>query len=92
MLCFLLGVTFGGILALLFAPTSGEETREKLRQTAGDSRDYVNTKKKEFRDKAEELSEKGKEMRRKAEDAIEKGRKAVQDLKDKGSDLASRVV
>ncbi len=92
MLCFLLGVTVGGVLALLFAPASGEETREKLRQTAEDGREYVETKRKEFRRKAEELSEKGKEVRRRAEDAIGKGRKAVNDLKDKGSDLVSHVI
>jgi gas vesicle protein len=92
MICFLLGVAIGGALALLFAPTSGEETREKLRQTAEDGMDFIDSKKREFRDTAEELSRKGKEMRRKAEDAIEKGKKTVQDLKDKGSDLVSHLV
>lgn len=37
----LLGVVLGGILALLFAPKKGQETRDMVAQTVGDIRDQV---------------------------------------------------
>ena len=41
---FLAGIGIGSILALLFAPRSGEETREFLRERTQDGRDYVKNK------------------------------------------------
>jgi gas vesicle protein len=43
-LCFLAGAGIGAVLALLFAPKSGKETREFLAKTATDSKDYVSNK------------------------------------------------
>ena len=43
-LYFLAGAGIGAVLALLFAPKSGRETREILARTAADGRDYLTSK------------------------------------------------
>ena len=43
-LFFLAGAGIGAVLALLFAPKSGKETRELIARTAADSRDYLSSK------------------------------------------------
>jgi len=43
-LYFLAGAGIGAVLALLFAPKSGRETRDFLAKTATDSKDYVSNK------------------------------------------------
>ena len=43
-LFFLAGAGIGAVLALLFAPKSGRETREIIAKTAGDGRDFLNSK------------------------------------------------
>ncbi len=77
---FLAGLGVGAIGALLFAPKSGEETRQYLAEKAGAGKDYVTTKGKELSEKTEDILEKGrvavtKEKTRFAE-AIEEGKRA----------------
>ena len=43
-LYFLAGAGIGAVLALLFAPKSGKETRDFLAKTASDSKDYMSNK------------------------------------------------
>lgn len=43
-LFFLAGAGVGAVLALLFAPKSGRETRELIARTASDSRDFLSNK------------------------------------------------
>jgi gas vesicle protein len=43
-LYFLAGAGIGAVLALLFAPKSGKETRDLISKTATDSRDFVTNK------------------------------------------------
>jgi gas vesicle protein len=43
-LYFLAGAGIGAVLALLFAPKSGRETRELLARTAADSREFLANK------------------------------------------------
>ena len=43
-LYFLAGAGIGAVLALLFAPKSGRETRELLAKTATDSKDFLSNK------------------------------------------------
>ena len=89
---FLAGVAAGAGLALLFAPRTGEETRDLIRQKAEDGRDYLSSKQDELLRKADHMVEKGKkEVRRKAEDILDKGREAVEDWKEKGKSFASHV-
>jgi gas vesicle protein len=43
-LYFLAGAGIGAVLALLFAPKSGKETREMIARTATESREYLTNK------------------------------------------------
>jgi gas vesicle protein len=67
---FLAGMGIGAVLALLFAPKSGKETREFLAQKAEQGRDYVTSKSRELREQAADLVEKGK-------DVVSEGRERV---------------
>ncbi len=58
---FLAGLGIGAILALLFAPKTGEETRKYIAGKAGEGKDFLTTKGQELRGQAEEMLERGKE-------------------------------
>ena len=47
---------------ILFAPKSGEETREFLSKKADEGRDYAQRKARELRERADELIERGKDV------------------------------
>jgi gas vesicle protein len=82
---FLAGLGIGAVVALLFAPRSGKETREFIVQRAEEGRDYVVTKSEEIRRQAEDAVEKGKDLVNKQKDllsaALEAGKQAYQDEK-----------
>jgi gas vesicle protein len=84
---FLAGLGIGAVLALLFAPRSGQETRDMIAQKAGEGRDYVKTKTDEFRKQAEEAVEKGRGLVAKQKEmlsaALEAGKQAYQEEKAK---------
>ncbi len=58
---FLAGLGIGAILAILFAPRSGEETRRYITEKAEEGKDYLTSKSKELREQAEEWAGKGKD-------------------------------
>jgi gas vesicle protein len=72
---FLAGIGVGVILGLLFAPSSGEETREYLRERAEESGDYLKRQAEALRRSGEEMVERGKEyigqQQAAAEEAVE---------------------
>jgi gas vesicle protein len=84
---FLAGLGIGAILALLFAPKSGKETRDYIAQKAGEGTDYVKTKSEELRKQAEEVVDKGKDLVQKQKEllsaALEAGKQAYQEEKSK---------
>lgn len=84
---FLAGLGIGAVIALLFAPRSGEETREYLRDRYGEARDDARKKVHDLRDRAEEYKEKGKEFvgrqRESLEAAVDAGKRAYRDEKGK---------
>jgi len=84
---FLAGLGIGAILALLFAPRSGKETRDYIAQRAEEGRDFVKTKAEELRKQAEGAVEKGKDLVAKQKDllsaALEAGKQAYQEEKAK---------
>src|SRR5215475_9666069 len=53
-LFFVVGAGIGAVLALLFAPKSGRETRELIARTANDSRDFLTNKMTEGRQLVDE--------------------------------------
>ena len=59
---FVAGALAGGIVALLYAPAKGEETREKVRATTGELYDKGEEFYIHFRAEAEKLIAEGKKM------------------------------
>ncbi|HUI40668.1 MAG TPA: YtxH domain-containing protein [Terriglobia bacterium] len=84
---FLAGLGVGAIIALLFAPASGEEAREFLGKKADEGREYVSARGREVRRQAEELVEKAKDLVTQQKDqlsaALEAGKQAYQEEKAK---------
>ena len=84
---FLAGLGIGAVIALLFAPRSGKETRDMIVQKAEEGRDFVMTKGEEIRQQAEDAVEKGKDLVNKQKDllsaALEAGKQAYQEEKTK---------
>ena len=76
LLAFLVGAVSGAAVALLYAPATGRETRE-----------YLNEKAREGREKASSLAEKGRqafnEGRETLTTAVERGREAYQQARSR---------
>ena len=68
---FLMGIGLGAAVAVLFAPASGEETREMLQGRVRDGRIYARRR--------------AREMRHLAEDIADRSREGVQNLRDLAS-------
>lgn len=67
---FLVGLGIGALVGILFAPKSGEETREYLTGKADEGREYAQRKARELRERAEDLIERSKEIMSRQKDAI----------------------
>ena len=78
-LFFLTGAGVGAVLALLFAPKSGRETREMLARTANDGRDYVTGKVTEGR---QFIEERGRKVTDDFTSFLDKSKEAVQRQKE----------
>jgi len=59
---FLLGLGVGSLIGILFAPESGEGTRDYLSQKINEGSKHARKKAGELREQAEGLVERGKEM------------------------------
>src|SRR5579872_2736741 len=84
---FLVGLGIGALVGILFAPKSGEETREYLSQKADEGREYAQRKARELRERAEDLVEKSKTVAARQKEslsaAVDAGRDAYQREKAK---------
>jgi len=84
---FLAGLGVGAVLALLFAPGPGEETRQLISDKAGEGKEYLTARSRELRRQAEELVEKAKDLVSQQKDqlsaALEAGKQAYQEEKGK---------
>jgi gas vesicle protein len=67
---FLIGLGIGSLIGVLFAPRSGEETRDYLSAKADEGRDYAQQKARELRERAEELLDRSKEVVGRQKEAI----------------------
>ena len=67
---FLVGLGIGALVGILFAPKSGEDTREYLSSKADEGREFAQRKARELRDRAEDLIERSKEIMAKQKDAV----------------------
>lgn len=85
-LAFVMGAAIGGGLALLFAPRSGEQTREKMRQMADDVRNRATNYYEEAEGRVRQTIEEGRtvyeEKRAALLAAAEAGREAYQEKKE----------
>jgi gas vesicle protein len=81
LLCFLAGMGVGAVVALLFAPQSGKETRRLIAKKAEKSREYFEDIADDLRDRGRDLYERGKELAKdageSASDLVDRGRKFV---------------
>jgi gas vesicle protein len=81
MLAFVVGALTGAAAALLFAPASGEETRE-----------YLGQKAREGRARAREAVEQGRDLYQRQREtvtgAVERGREAFQQARTQGDEQA----
>ena len=79
---FLVGLGIGALVGILFAPKSGDETREFLSQRAEEGKEYAQRKARELRERADDLMERGKQVASKQKDsisaAVDAGREAYQ--------------
>lgn len=67
---FMVGLGIGALVGILFAPKSGEETREYLSSKADEGREYAQKKARELRERAEDLIERSKEIMARQKDVI----------------------
>lgn len=84
---FLTGAGIGALLALLFAPKTGQETRDYIAQRASESRDRVAEKSKEYRERAEGYVDRAKgtvaKQKEQLSAALEAGKQAYREEKGK---------
>ena len=84
---FLVGLGIGSLIGILFAPKSGEETREFLAQKAEEGKEYAQKKARELRERAEDLVDRGKHVATRQKEsfsaAVDAGREAYQREKSK---------
>jgi len=67
---FLVGLGVGALVGILFAPKSGEDTREFLAKKADEGRDFAQRKAKELRERADDLIERSKDAASRGKDSI----------------------
>jgi gas vesicle protein len=85
---FLAGLGFGALLGVLYAPRSGRETREAIRNTAQESKEYIRKRGGEAREAVGDWVDRGKEVINRQKDqfssAFEAGRQAYREATSEG--------
>jgi gas vesicle protein len=59
---FLAGLGLGALVGVLYAPRSGDETRNVLRARAEEGREYVRSRAREVKDQASEWADRGRDV------------------------------
>jgi gas vesicle protein len=77
-LWFVAGAAIGATIALLYAPQSGEETREYIRKKAGEGRDRLADVSDDLVGKGRDLYERGRRVADDAADLFERGKRALE--------------
>ena len=75
---FFAGAAIGAAIALLYAPASGEETRERIGQKAREHADKLQEHGETVAEKGRELYERGKSLADEAADVFDRGKRMVQ--------------
>jgi gas vesicle protein len=80
---FLLGIGVGVGIGMLFAPKTGEQTRELIKNKAGEGGDFLKQRGTDFQKTANEWVDRGKEalgrQRDNLAEAVQAGRQAYRD-------------
>jgi gas vesicle protein len=80
---FLLGLGVGVGIGMLFAPKSGSETREIIKNKAGEGTDFLKQRSTDLKQTASEWVDKGKDalgrQKDNLSDAVEAGKRAYRD-------------
>lgn len=80
---FLLGLGVGVAIGMLFAPKSGEETRELIKNKAGEGGEYIKQRSADLKETATGWVDKGKDALTRQKDtlndAMEAGKQAYRD-------------
>jgi len=83
---FLAGLGFGALLGVLYAPRSGRETREAIRNSAQEGSEYLKTRGREARESVNQWVERGKDVvsRKKEElgSALDSARQAYREASE----------
>ncbi len=91
---FFLGLGIGVAAGILFAPKSGAETRELLREKADEGKDYVKRRSEDLKGSATDLLDKSKQaIARQKEQlaaAVEAGRTAYREKVDAGTPITDQ--
>src|SRR5208283_2498286 len=95
-LWFLAGLGIGAALGILYAPRTGEETRQQILDAAGQGRDVVKERARQARDQAGTWADKGRDYLNSQKDQIrtayEAGRQAYRDATtDEGETAATKL-
>jgi gas vesicle protein len=72
---FLAGAVCGAVVALLYTPNSGPETRKLIGKKTDETRDALSDGGKEIVEKGKELFDRGRQIAEEAADLFERGRK-----------------
>lgn len=85
---FLAGLGFGALLGVLYAPRSGRETREAIKNSAQEGSEYLKTRGREARDTMNQWVDRGKEVVGQQKDkisaAIDASRQAYREAAGEG--------
>ena len=80
---FFLGLGIGVAVGILFAPKTGEETRDMIKSKAGEGKDYLRRRGEDIKVRAEDMVERGKNVVQRQKDqlqaAVDAGRQAYRE-------------
>jgi gas vesicle protein len=83
---FVAGAGLGILVGILFAPRSGQETRDYLSQKADQGKDLAQRKARELRVRAGDLAGRGRDVLDRSNDVLDRGRKMI----DRGKEIIGR--
>jgi gas vesicle protein len=91
---FFLGLGLGVAIGLLFAPRSGDETREIIKSKAGEGKDYLRRRGEDIRGQASDLVDRSRQAVSRQKDqlsaAVEAGKQAYRETVTGASPAAER--
>ena len=85
---FLAGLGLGALIGVLYAPRSGSEMRDTIREKAEEGREYMRSRARQARDQANEWVDRGRDVvsqqRDQFKSAFEAGRQAYHEATSEG--------